>query len=513
MRKAKHKTLRLILGDQLNYRHSWFREKDDAVVYLVMEMKQETGYVLHHAQKLIGFFAAMYNFVAYLRKNGHNVIHLMINDKRNKQELTANILHFLKEEKAGAFEYMYPDEYRLDEQLRALERQLSIPVNAVDTEHFYTTREALGVFFGNKSPVMERFYRSMRQQHGILLSMNGEPEGGAWNFDKENREPFKGKQQLPEPKLFSHDYSGIWKEIQQAGIKSFGNPDAARFTWPTTRKQSLEVVKYFMKHLLPSFGKYQDAMQTEHAFLYHARISFALNTKMIAPVEVVNMAVSEWKKKHADLSSVEGFVRQILGWREFMRGIYWWKMPGYAALNKLQHNTKIPEWFWTGNTKMNCLRCVITQSLDTAYAHHIQRLMVTGNFLLLAGIHPDAVDQWYLGIYIDAIEWVEITNTRGMSQFADGGIVGTKPYVSSAAYINKMSDYCKGCHYKPSVKTGEGSCPFNSLYWHFFDRHRATMDKNPRLGMVYKTWDKMSADKKEALLFQADAYLGKLNEL
>ncbi|MGV3767485.1 MAG: cryptochrome/photolyase family protein [Chitinophagaceae bacterium] len=513
MRKAKHKTLRLILGDQLNYKHSWFREKNDAVVYLIMEMKQETGYVLHHAQKLIGFFAAMYNFAAYLRKQGHNVIHLMINDPANTQDLTGNILQFLKKENADAFEYMYPDEYRLDQQLKALEKQLSIPVNAVDTEHFYTTRDELGAFFGNRTPLMERFYRAMRQKYGILLSMDGAPEGGNWNFDKENREPFKAKHQLPDHKLFSHDYSGIWKEIQQAEIDSFGKPDEQKFSWPTTRKQSLEVVKYFMKYLLPSFGKYQDAMQTEHAFLYHARISFALNTKMIAPAEVVNMAIAEWKKKHADLASVEGFIRQILGWREFMRGIYWWKMPGYAGLNKLQHKTKLPEWFWTGNTKMNCLRCVITQSLDTAYAHHIQRLMVSGNFLLLAGIDPDAVDQWYLGIYIDAIEWVEITNTRGMSQFADGGIVGTKPYVSSAAYINKMSDYCKNCHYKATVKTGEGSCPFNSLYWHFFNRHRQSMDKNPRLGMVYKTWDKMSADKKEALLLQADAYLDKLNEL
>jgi len=301
--------------------------------------------------------------------------------------------------------------------------------------------------------------------------------------------------------------------LAASGVKSIGNIDPDHFNWPTSREESLEVLQYFCEELLVHFGAYQDALTTWDPYLFHSRLSFSLNSKMLSPLEVIQTVERYWyaHQEEIGLAQVEGFIRQILGWREYMRGIYWAKMPEFAQLNYFGHERKLPSWFWTGKTKMNCLHQSITQSLDLAYAHHIQRLMVTGNFTLLAGIHPDEVDQWYLGIYIDAIEWVEITNTRGMSQFADGGIVGTKPYVSSANYIKKQGNYCSNCAYQAEKKTGEGACPFNSLYWHFHARNRELLEKNPRIGMVYRTWDKMG--NKQDLLDQAEDYLAHLEEL
>ncbi|NVJ46898.1 MAG: hypothetical protein HWE07_07210 [Cytophagia bacterium] len=269
-----------------------------------------------------------------------------------------------------------------------------------------------------------------------------------------------------------------------------------------------------MKECLPYFGAYQDAMTTKGWSLFHSRLSFAMNVKLISPQEVIQRTEETWQEnQEIPLSAVEGFIRQILGWREYMRGIYWKFMPGYAKENFFQNDRKLPGWFWSGKTKMKCLSHAIGQSLDYAYAHHIQRLMVTGNFALLAGIHPDEVDQWYLGIYIDAVEWVEITNTRGMSQFADGGIVATKPYVSSANYLHKMSHYCSGCSYDHKKKLGEKACPFNSLYWDFLERNRGSLQKNPRMGMIYRVWDKNSAENKKQIIEQAASYLERIEEL
>ena len=508
-------TLRLLLGDQLNYHHSWYRKKEPSTIYVLMEMKQETDYVLHHAQKIIGFFAAMYNFAGYLTKKGHTVIQLKINDTENKQDLAKNLDYLITKHKVTHFEYQLPDEFRLDKQLKEFCYTLSIPSKAYDTEHFLTTRDELKeLFTGKKTFLMETFYRHMRKKHEILME-NAQPVGGKWNFDSENRNPYKGDDKIPEPFLLTHNYSSILKEVDKAKVQYFGNPMAESFPWPTSRKQSLRVLSFFIEHLLPLFGKYQDAMHTRYWSLYHARISFSLNAKMISPLEVIQKAVSAHEKNPSTITieQTEGFVRQILGWREYMRGIYWAKMPEYSALNYFEHKNKLPKWFWDGKTNMNCLKHAITQSLEHAYAHHIQRLMITGNFALLAGIDPDEVDTWYLGIYIDAIEWVEITNTRGMSQFADGGIVGSKPYVSSANYIDKMSNYCKTCFYDKTKKTGERSCPFNSLYWNFYAAHEQKLSKNPRIGMMYTTWRKMDASAKTALLEQAHTYLKNIDSL
>ena len=509
------KTLRLILGDQLNTNHSWFKTIDDTVTYVMMEVRTETDYAQHHIQKVVGFFSAMRSFAAELQSKKHKVIYIHLNDKNNLQSFEKNLDALLNQGNYTQFEYLLPDEYRLDVLLKNYCNQLLIPYSVYDTEHFFSKREELGNFFeGKKMFLMESFYRAMRKKHNVLME-GDKPATGQWNYDGENRKKLPKNHKPTPPLVFNNDVSKIVAEIKDTDISTIGSIDAANFVWPINREQSLALLDFFVAEFLPLFGSYQDAMTPNEWSLYHSRISFSMNVKMISPKEVIDRAIQEWenRKDEIEYNQLEGFVRQIIGWREYMRGIYWLKMPEYASLNFFNNTEKLPDWFWTGKTKMNCLKDAITQSLEYAYAHHIQRLMITGNFALLAGVHPDEVDAWYLGIYIDAIEWVEITNTRGMSQFADGGIVGTKPYVSSASYIDKMSHYCGSCFYKKALKTGEKACPFNSLYWNFYDKHEDKLSKNPRIGMMYNVWRKMKPEDKSALLEQADYYLKNINEL
>jgi deoxyribodipyrimidine photolyase-related protein len=509
------KILRLVLGDQLNSHHSWFKTVDDSVTYVMMEIRTETDYATHHIQKVVGFFSAMQEFATELQLQKHQVIYLHLNDANNLQSFEKNI-HFLIEKEAFThFEYQLPDEYRLDEQLKQLCQSLSIITSVCDSEHFMSSRNELGDFFqGKKTFLMESFYHMMRKKHHILME-GDKPLTGKWNYDGENRKKLPKDHKPTSPLVFQNDVTQIVSQIQLTDVKTIGNIDAENFIWPINRKQSLALLDFFVTECLALFGSYQDAMTPNEWSLYHARLSFSMNVKLISPLEVINRAILEWENNPEKIAyhQLEGFVRQIIGWREYMRGIYWNKMPEYATMNYFNHENQLPEWFWTGKTKMNCLKDAINQSLNYAYAHHIQRLMVTGNFALLAGIHPDEVDAWYLGIYIDAIEWVEITNTRGMSQFADGGIVGTKPYVSSASYIDKMSHYCGSCFYKKAVKTGDKACPFNSLYWNFYDKNEDKLGKNPRIGMMYNVWRNMKPDDKVALLEQADYYLKNINNL
>nr|WP_315222695.1 cryptochrome/photolyase family protein [uncultured Flavobacterium sp.] len=515
MKNRNTPTLRLILGDQLNYNHSWFQTIDNTITYVMMEVRTETDYATHHIQKVVGFFAAMRQFADWLQLKNHKVLYIKINDSNNLQSFESNLNTIIKQENIAHFQYQLPDEYRLDCVLKNFSSTLSISSEIFDTEHFFSTRNELGAFFeGKKTFVMESFYRAMRKKHDILMEGNN-PVTGQWNYDSDNRKKLPKDHRATTPLLFSSDVALIAEEISKTAIQTIGKIDAKNFIWPINRDQSLELLQFFIAECLPLFGSYQDAMSPGQWSLYHSRLSFSLNTKMISPLEVINEAIRAWQNhpERIEYNQLEGFVRQIIGWREYMRGIYWLKMPEYATLNFFNHKEKLPDWFWTGKTKMNCLKDTITQSLEYAYAHHIQRLMVTGNFALLAGIDPDEVDQWYLGIYIDAIDWVEITNTRGMSQFADGGIVGTKPYVSSAAYMDKMSHYCGSCFYNKAKKTGEKACPFNSLYWNFYDKHKDKLSQNPRIGMMYNVWNKMKPDDKTVLLEQADYYLKNINSL
>lgn len=511
----ENKTLRLILGDQLNAAHSWFAQTDPSITYVMMEIRTETDYALHHIQKTAGFFAAMRRFSDMLISKKHRCIYFRINDKENLQSFEANLSFLIQKDHYNRLEYQLPDEYRVDRILKNFTALLAVEVKIYDTEHFLSTRGELAEFFqGRKSFLMESFYRFMRKKHGILMSED-HPMTGQWNYDQENRKKMPKNHKPATPLVFSNDVSDILEDLMQTDIKSIGTVDKTNFIWPVDREQSLELLAHFSSECLPMFGSYQDAMVPGEWSLYHSRLSFSLNTKMISPWEVIQAAVAAWQQHPERIAyqQLEGFVRQIIGWREYMRGIYWLKMPQYEGLNFFSHTEKLPQWFWTGRTRMNCLKEAVSQSLTFAYAHHIQRLMITGNFALLSGTDPDEVDKWYLGIYIDALHWVEITNTRGMSQFADGGIIGTKPYVSSAAYIDKMSHYCGTCFYNKAKKTGSGACPFNSLYWNFFERHQNLLAGNPRTAMIYKVWHKMKAEDKKAILAQAGYYLKNINSL
>lgn len=513
--KKKH-TLRLILGDQLNAQHSWYETVRDEVLYVFCEVRSETDYVAHHIQKVVGIFLAMRHFADELRQKGHYVTYIALDEMENKQSFEANLTTLFEQYDIQAFEYQLPDEYRLDKVLKEFGESLNIPVKAVDTEHFLTKRDDLQQQFGEKKFLMETFYRKMRQKHAILMEIDGKtPLTGKWNFDAENRKKLPKNVAIPAPLHFCRDVTDLVRMITQQGVKTIGRIKATNFTWNVTRAESLELLENFIKLRLAAFGTYEDAMTQRDYWLFHSKLSFALNLKLLSPLEVVQAAVAHWQthQETVSLAQIEGFTRQIIGWREYMRGIYWAKMPEFATLNFFEHQAKLPVWFWTGETKMNCLQHTITGSLQHAYAHHIQRLMITGAFALLLGAHPDEVDAWYLGIYIDAFDWVEITNTRGMSQFADGGMVGTKPYIGSANYIHKMSDYCDSCKYDKNSRYGENACPYNSLYWDFYMRHEAKLRQNPRIGMMYPLLDKMSAAEKASILAQAEFYKQNVDSL
>ena len=527
--KSKYQTLRLILGDQLNAQHTWFKTKDDATLYVLAELHQEAQYVPHHIQKISAFFCAMEQFANGLKQAGYQVLHLNLDDTQGFATLPDLITSLVDQYKIQRFEYQLADEYRLREQISNMVNRLNIENQAYETEHFYLNQaECEKDFKKGKRHRMEAFYRKMRKRFNVLMH-GDDPVGGQWNYDGENRNKIKAEDfsHVPKPLVFNNDVRGILARIKRHKIQTIGveTPD---LLWPVNRQQANELLDYFCEHGLRQFGQFQDAMTSQldksesnqseakrQWSLYHCRLSFALNAKMISPVKVVSQAVAHYQKNKdtISLAQIEGFVRQILGWREFIRGIYWANMPEYAQLNALSASRDLPSWFWTGKTHMNCLKQAITQSLDYAYAHHIQRLMITGNFSLLAGIHPDQVEQWYLGIYIDAIEWVEMPNTRGMSQFADGGIVGSKAYAASGNYVKKMSDYCSDCRYKVTEQTGHHACPLNALYWRFMDEHHDTFTANPRNKMVYANWHKKTPDQREAILQHANASLINIEQL
>lgn len=510
------KILRLILGDQLNSSHSWYKNKDSRVTYVLMEVMQEQTYVKHHVQKIVGFFANMRQFAIELKAKGHHVIYFYLDAPENKQNFYQNLLWLKDKLHITKFEYQLADEYRLDQELKAITQSLEIDHEAFDTEHFFTQRNDVREFFQDKKQyLMENFYRNMRKKYRILVNPDLSPVGEQWNFDHDNRKKYDNKYPLKAPVKFQKDVSDILAMLEKMEVPHFGKIAAKDFNLPIGQKDAFKILNYFCEELLISFGRYEDAMVKEHFTLFHSRLSFALNLKLISPVEVVQVVETYWHshKDEIDIAQVEGFIRQVIGWREYMRGIYWAEMPAFAEKNFLENHGKLPTWFWDGKVKMNCLKNCIGNSLQYSYAHHIQRLMVIGNFALLAGTHPDEVDEWYLGVYADAVQWVQITNTRGMSQFADGGIVGTKPYVSSANYIDKMSNYCKNCYYDKSKKYGEKACPFNSLYWNFFLKHEDKLKKNPRISMMYKLLDKMDAVEREKILIQANNYLKIIDEL
>ncbi len=516
--QKNNKTLRLILGDQLNASHSWYQNVNGDVLYVIAELPEETSYTKHHVQKICAFFMAMENFANALKRVGHHVIHLSLDDTSQYKNLPDLLQGLCTEHSVGYIEYQRPDEYRLFQMLSNMQLT-GVVTTMVETEHFLLDYAELNDYFSpGKHHKMEFFYRRMRQRFTILMD-GDQPLGGQWNYDAENRNKCTAKDiaTIPQPLLFSHATEAVVARLDRHKVDYFGRR-TENLVWPTTRKEAVELLEFFCRYCLIYFGRFQDAMthQGDCAWsLYHSRLSFALNTKMISPKLVIDTALDYFYQSKGDISlaQIEGFVRQILGWREYIRGVYWVNMPNYRQLNALQAKRHLPEYFWNGKTKMHCLQRALGQSLDYAYAHHIQRLMVIGNFCLLSGIDPDEVDQWYLGVYIDALEWVEMPNTRGMSQFADGGLVATKPYCSGGNYIHKMGDYCRSCHYDTKAKVGDNACPFNSLYWHFLVRHREKFQKNHRLMMVYRNWEKQDESRAQAVLERAQWCLDNIDEL
>ena len=447
------------------------------------------------------------------------MLHLDLDDSSEFADLPALIGSLCERYRVQRFEYQSPDEYRLQQQLRGLDLPPEVDVAEADSEHFLLPRDEFEEFVRpGRHNRMESFYRRMRKRFRLLLDGDA-PLGGQWNYDRENRDKLKAEdiEQIPPPLLFDNDVGAILSRLERHGVDCFGKP-ATSLIWPIDLGQAQALLDHFLEHCLPYFGRFQDAMtdRHEHAWsLYHSRLSFALNAKILNPREVVDAAIARFEAADGaiGIAQVEGFVRQIVGWREYVRAVYWVNMPGYDRLNELGATRDLPDYFWDGDTKMNCMRNALGQSLDFAYAHHIQRLMVTGNFCLLSGIDPSQVDAWYLGVYIDALEWVELPNTRGMSQFADGGLIATKPYCAGGNYINKMSDYCRGCHYDVRNKTGDRACPFNSLYWDFMQRHREILEANPRIGVIYRNWDRQQPEARTATLERARYCLDNLDRL
>lgn len=515
----KVKSLKLILGDQLNPMHSWFDRVDDEVIFVIAELHQETNYTKHHIQKVTAFFAAMEDFATYLQSKGHRVCYLTLDDTARHQNLNQLLTYLALKYQCESLSFQRPDEFRLRKQLLSITDELAIPINEIDTEHFLLSFEELPQHFQPTTHVrMESFYRYMRKRFKILMEGKS-PEGGAWNFDAENRKTFKNPDLkiIPKPLVFKNSGEAYLQRLNHQNIMTIGQP-AKDISYPINRKQSLQLLRFFCENLLINFGKFQDAMTTSSPYawsLYHSRLSFSLNCKMLSPQEVIQTALHTFHhaKGEISLAQIEGFIRQILGWREYVRGMYWANMPNYSQQNYLNAQQSLPSWFWDGNTKMHCLHKAISQSLEHAYAHHIQRLMITGNFALLAGIVPQQVDDWYLGIYIDAIEWVELPNTRGMALFADGGWIATKPYAASGNYVNKMSNYCKQCYYNVKEKTGPTACPLNSLYWNFINKNHDKFSTNHRMSFPVRHWDKMDIKQKTEIKEHAKKLLININNL
>ncbi|MCU7554153.1 cryptochrome/photolyase family protein [Alteromonas sp. ASW11-19] len=507
-------SLRLILGDQLTASLPIIEEADQSRdVFLLAEVREEATYVKHHKLKIAFLFSAMRHFAEQLTSDGFKVVYCRYDDSENQGSLLQQVKHTLSEN-SELSEVMVtePGEYRLQQSMYQWEYQLGFPVTVLEDPRFFSTPEDFTQWAkGRKQLRMEFFYREMRKRYHVLMDGDA-PVGGKWNYDAQNREPMPASEQVPAPCTFNPDpiTRDVIELVEQHFPDHFG--DTKNFYFAVTREQALEVLDTFINERLPTFGKYQDAMVEGKPWLYHSHISFYINCGLLMPKEVIERAQNAYYNDGAPLNSAEGFIRQVLGWREFVRGFYWHFMPQLKSENFFNHHRKLPAFFWTGETNMNCLRQCIKETRDNAYAHHIQRLMVLGNFCQLTGLSPQEVQEWYLLVYADAYEWVELPNVAGMVLFADGGNLASKPYISSGSYINKMSDYCKNCGYKVTKKVGDDACPFNYLYWRFIDEHEDKLRSNHRMAMMYRTYDKMTQEKLDATRTSAAIFLQKLSK-
>ena len=509
---GSNRALVLLLGDQLSPNISSLADADRTRdIVLMVEVAEETTYVRHHKKKIAFILSAMRHFAAELIEGGWRVDYVQLNDPKNTGSFTGEVARAVKRHKPSRIVLTEPGEWCVAQMMRTWAGDLRLPVNILhDTRFIATSAEFAAWASGRKQLRMEFFYREMRRKTGLLMA-GADPEGGQWNFDHDNRKAASRDLFMPQVPRFKPDKitSDVLELVAQRFDQHIGTLEP--FWLGVTRTQALEALDHFIDHALPKFGDFQDAMLTGEPFLYHSVLSPYLNIGLLDPLEICRKAEFAYHAGAAPLNAVEGFIRQIIGWREYVRGIYWLKMPSYVEENFFNATRSLPDFYWTGATDMACMKAAIGQTIEYAYAHHIQRLMITGNFAMLVGVNPREVHEWYLMVYADAFEWVELPNTLGMSQFADGGMLASKPYAGGGNYINKMSDYCKGCRYDVKKRTGDGACPFNALYWNFLDRNYDKLRSNQRLAQIYATWNKMSAESRADIRRSAERFLEHLS--
>lgn len=501
--------LRLVLGDQLSPGLSSLRDGQSADVILMAEVCEEATYVRHHKKKIAFLFAAMRHFAAELRAAGHDVRYVKLDDAGNTGSLRGEVARAL-EAMPGLSRVVVtkPGEWRLLADMETWRDLFPVPVELRDDTRFIVP---LTEFFawakGRKQLRMEFFYRDVRRRTGLLMD-GEEPAGGQWNFDHDNRKRLP--KSLTPPPRYLPEPDGLTREVIDLVAARFPDHfgDLEPWVFATTRAGAEAARDHFIGEILAGFGDWQDAMAKGEPWMWHSLLSVYINCGLLDPMDVCCRAEAEWRAGRAPLNSVEGFIRQIIGWREYVRGIYWLKMPAYAQTNTLDAHRPLPDFYWTGETRMRCMAEAIAQTKRHAYAHHIQRLMVTGNFALIAGLDPARVNEWYLIVYADAYEWVELPNTHGMALHADGGLMASKPYAASGNYINKMSDYCASCVFDVTAKSGPKACPFNYLYWDFVARNRGKLAGNPRMALIYKALDRLDPDALDAMRTAAAAFLG-----
>ena len=511
----------IILGDQLTTKLSALEEfKKDEDEILMMEVLDESSYVKHHKKKLVFILSAMRHFAESLTREGFKVNYIKLDSQESLKSFTETLVGLIKTRHSQnqAFHKIISteaSEYRVLEMQKSwteLLEKFNIIFELREDTRFLCTKEEFSDWAkGKKNLLMENFYREMRKKNNILMADNKKPLGGKWNYDHDNRESLSNKKTLNKiPERFIPEPDEITREVIELVTEKFSNyfGDIEPFYFAVTEEGARKALEVFLQEYLPNFGKYQDAMLENEAFLYHSVISQYINIGLLDPLEICKLAESEYLKGSAPINAVEGFIRQILGWREFVRGIYWLYMPDYVNSNALEAYRQLPEFYWDPNkTEMNCLKQVIKQTKENAYSHHIQRLMITGNFALIAGINPQEVHEWYLSVYADAYEWVELPNTLGMALYADAGKLATKPYAASGSYINKMSNFCKNCKYNVKEKISSDACPFNYLYWDFIHRNASTLKNNPRLAFAYKNLESFDTDKLTAIKESSEKFM------
>jgi deoxyribodipyrimidine photolyase-related protein len=499
----------LVLGDQLDLHASGFDGFDPALDAVWMaEVAEESTHVWSSQPRTALFLAAMRHFAQALAAAGRPLHYTALDAPGNRGSLAAQLAADIARLRPQALVMTAPGDWRVLQALREAAAAAGLSLDVREDRHFFcSVREFAAHAQGRKQLRLEFFYREMRRRHGVLLTPTGEPEGGEWNYDADNRKPFgpQGPGFVPPRATFEPDAltQAVIALVRERFAAHPGRLDS--FAWPVTRAQALQSLDRFIDERLAGFGDVQDALWPGEPWLWHSHLAAALNLKLLNPREVVAAAEAAWRAGRAPLAAVEGFIRQILGWREYVRGIYWTQMPGYLERNELGAHEPLPAWYWTGDTAMACLRDAIAQTLEHGYAHHIQRLMVTGLYALLLGVEPKALHAWYLAVYVDAVEWVELPNTLGMSQYADGGVMASKPYIATGQYIARMSPHCKGCRFDPTQRTGERACPFTTLYWDFLMRHEGRLAANPRMSLQVKNLARLAAPERAAVAERAAA--------